>query len=454
MRSRRPSIIALCLIASVLITTGFGCKSPSRAVQERMQPITLEYWRVWDEEDAFAPLIAAYQQEHPNITIKYRKFRYEEYERQLLEAFAEDRGPDIFSLPVGWARRYEARITPMPAETTITYQRLKGTIKKEIVYELETSPTPNLRKIRDIFPDTVASDIVIKDQVYGLPLALDTLVLYYNKDLYNAAGLAEAPTTWETFQTAVQKLTRYDARGAIVQSGAAIGTGTNVAASPDLAAVIMMQNGARMTTDDGRVIFGGSTRDINPALQALSFYRDFADPTKNVYTWSKSQNNSLESFIAGKTAMMFGYSYHLPTIRTRAPRLNLGIAPIPQLSPSSPVNQANYWIETVAKKTAHPDEAWDFIIAMTTNPKRAQLYLDATSQPTALKSLIAQQQENEDLHASVSQVLTAKTWYRGRDPLAMETVFRDMLDRLVDATTDDEIGTIIRTAIEKINQTL
>jgi ABC-type glycerol-3-phosphate transport system substrate-binding protein len=57
---------------------------------------------------------------------------------------------------------------------------------------------------------------------------MDSMVLYYNKDMFNAAGIVAPPTTWQEFQDDVKKLTLVDATGNIVRSGAAIGTAQNV----------------------------------------------------------------------------------------------------------------------------------------------------------------------------------------------------------------------------------
>ena len=91
-------------------------------------------------------------------------------------------------------------------------------------------------------------------------------------------------------------------------------------------------------------------RRTNPAADAVRFYTDFADPGKEVYTWNKNMPNSLEAFILGKTAFFFGYAYHLPTIKSRAPKLNLSIVKLPQIAGNPEINFANYWLETVSRK--------------------------------------------------------------------------------------------------------
>ena len=107
------------LILSLMLTTlpllGFGCKfSQSNEVEQLYKPIELNWWGVWEETADVASLINAYQTLHPNIKIKYRKFRYEEYESELTKAWLEQRGPDIFSIPSTQLRQYKNLIKPMP----------------------------------------------------------------------------------------------------------------------------------------------------------------------------------------------------------------------------------------------------------------------------------------------------------------------------------------------------
>jgi multiple sugar transport system substrate-binding protein len=198
--------LAIFLLFSFLITAGPICKGTSQAVQEAMRPVNLTYWRVFDDQDAFDEIITAYRVIHPNVSITYRKLRVEEYEQELLNALAEDRGPDLFSIPNTWVKEYEAKILPMPKSTTLPYQVTTGTIKKETIVELRTTPTLSLRALKTDFMDQVAKDVVLsyeaqaeqpaEDRIYGLPLYLDTLALFYNRDILNASGIPEPPQNW------------------------------------------------------------------------------------------------------------------------------------------------------------------------------------------------------------------------------------------------------------------
>jgi len=214
-------LIPIFLLSVLILTSGFGCSKNivSKETKKAMEPVTLSYWRVWDGPDAFDEIIASYKQLHPNVNINYRKLRYDEYEKELLNALAEDRGPDIFSIHNTWVKRYESKITPMPASITMAYPVVKGTIKKETITEVRTTKSITLKEIKNNFVDVVYDDVVMKtmdekekklnELVYGLPLSVDTLAMFYNKDLLNNAGIAQPALFWnKDFQQDVKKLTK------------------------------------------------------------------------------------------------------------------------------------------------------------------------------------------------------------------------------------------------------
>ncbi|MFA5359903.1 MAG: extracellular solute-binding protein [Patescibacteria group bacterium] len=463
----RKKIIVLSLLFIFILTSGFGCKLVDKKTQEAMQPITLTYWRVYDGEDAFEEILAAYKVLHPFITINYRKLRYSEYENELINALAEDRGPDIFSIHNTWVKKYKSKIEPMPATITMAYPITKGTLKKETIPELRTSKSLSLNDIKNNFVDAVYQDVVYptlnettkqyEQKVYGLPLSVDTLAMYYNKDLFNNAGIAEPPTYWSSeFQQDVKKMTKQNEKGEIIQSGAALGGSTNIERYSDILSVLMMQNGSVMMEDSGEVLFNRipttfKDQKYNPGLEALRFYTDFANPAKEVYAWNKNLDNSLNMFAQGKVGIMFGYAYHLPTIKAQAPKLNFGIAKLPQIEGNTPINFANYWVETVSNKSKYTGESWDFI-QFITKAEQVKSYLAKTKKPTALRALVNEQTEDLDIGVFASQVLTAKSWYKGDDSNAMEKIFAEMIDSVILA--QEKIESIITLAVTKIAQTI
>lgn len=460
---KRLSILVLLLM--VIATSGFGCKTVSKDVQQKMQPITINYWRVWDGPDDFDEIIRNYNALHSFITINYRKLSYNEYEQALLDALAEDRGPDIFSIQNTWVKKYQSKISPMPESISMVYPVVQGTLKKEIVPELRTSKSITVADVKNSFVDTVYNDVVINDtsdnnkaKIYGLPLSIDTLAMYYNKDLLNNAGIAQLPTYWnKEFQQDVKKLTKQDLKGDLIQSGVGLGGSNNIERSSDIMAALMMQNGAVMM-DGNSVTFNMippifQERGYNPGMEAARFYSDFANPSKEVYSWNSQLDNSLKRFTDGKLGIFFGYSYHLPVIQAQAPKLNFGIAKFPQIEGNAnEANVANYWVETVSNKSKYKNEAWDFIQFMTTKQDQVKTYLAKTKHPTALRALISDQLNSDDLKVFASQLLIAKSWYHGKDFISADKAINEMIEAII--ANPEQLEEAVNVAAGRVQQTV
>ncbi len=171
------------------------------------ETVTLKYWRVFDEEEDFKEVIQSFQTKYPYIRIDMETFTYDEYEQELLDAWVRGEGPDIFSVPNDWMGKYKNYIQPMPEVvnvSTVTQQERLG--KVDVFVEQETLRTLSLQQIQSQFVDVVYQDVVFKDiednnqeKIHGLPLSVDTLALFYNKDLLNQAEIINPPKTWQEF---------------------------------------------------------------------------------------------------------------------------------------------------------------------------------------------------------------------------------------------------------------
>lgn len=428
----------LLLILILFISSGFRCKCVSPETREALKPITLNYWRVWDNSSDFDGLIQAYKKLHPNITIKYKKLRYEEYERLLLEAWAEDRGPDIFSIHNTWGLNYKKFISPIPDKIEMPYIYYKNAIpgcdrKKEQMIEFKETRIPSLLDIKDNFAATIYPDIIFgddkgKNKIHALPLSLDTLVLFHNRNLLDKANIPYPPSNWEEFIENTRLLTTTDEeQKEVIQAGAALGTFDNIERAFDIIALLMLQNGSSLNS------LGG-----NQSFEALNFYLDFATPGREIYTWNNNMPNSLDAFASGQLAFFFGYSYHIPIIKSKSPTLNFGISPMIQINETYPVNYANYWIETVSKKSEYTKEAWDFLI-FATDEKNVVKYLNKTKKSTALRSLIKEQEKDPLIKPFAMQVLTAESWHNIKNFNYAEEQFSQMFKKIYSDEKDENM---------------
>ncbi len=449
---RMRFILFISCLALIFSTSGFSCTlfKNKEAQRETQKQIILNYWRVFDEPDAVNGVIAEYQKVHPNVSIMVRKLTFEEYEQKLVDAFAEDKGPDLFSIHNTWVDKYRTKILPMPKKLRVGFLVEKGAIKKIVVPEIVELDSYTPKDIRNVFVPAVAEDVLRveanEEKIFGVPFSVDALSMFYNPDLFNSASVADAPKDWITeFPDAVKKLTIINPETEeLLQAGAAFGSAANVQRAPDIIASLMMQRGARMAE-------GGSVKldemppnvkdqSILPSLDALRYYTDFAFNQSALRTWDESYPDSFEAFSQGRAAIFFGYSYHAAQLRNRFPQLKFRVAPLPQINSTRPVTTANYWIETVSKKSPNSEYAWDFLKFAATGGNEitssdgkktfvhhVQSYLTRSEKPTALRSLIQTQKQNENLNPFVSQLLFAKNWYHGKSPQVMEKALQDMI---------------------------
>ena len=379
--------------------------------------VTLEVWGVFDDTLALSDSIKAFEKTNKNIKVNYKMLKPQDYEKAVIDALAAGKGPDVWMMHNSWLPKHINKIQPMPATAAGT-----------------NAPLMTVRQFQETFVDVAAADLVNGGKIFGLPLYVDTLALYYNKDMFATAGIAQAPRTWTEFMDAVIKITTYDASRNITRSGAAMGTARNINRATDILMMLMLQQGTQMTdADNVQASFSRSVNGQPVGERALEFYTDFAnkgrssgDNGKEVYTWDDSLHYSIDAFAAGETAMMLNYAHQIPVLRAAAPRLNWAIAPAPQVSTVDSRTYANYWPLVVSLKTKNSDAAWQFAYSMTAGDGTIP-YLNAAARPTARRDLIDQQKTDPDLGVFAEQALSARSWFQV-DNAAIETIFSDMID--------------------------
>lgn len=459
LRNKTTAVFVTLLTAVMLF--GFGCKGLSTAQKAAISPVSIEYWTVFDDVDALNKEIEAFRIDRPYITVNLKQLRPEEVYPRLVEALAEDKGPDIISIRNRSIGTYLTKLAPMPAGVNDSVlQVTKSALGTDTQVIVGAHPTPTIDQLNSEYVQTVKKDVVKGGKVYGLPLSLDTMAIYYNKDILDKSGVATPPKTWEEFQAAVKKITRYDKQsGKILQSGVALGSGSTVTGVDDIIYILFKQSGVDLVNKNGQATFNaGNNNGENPAVSVLNFYTDFANPARDTYTWNDSLGNGLDAFVNGQVGFFIGYSYHLPIIKSRAPQLNLGIMPMLQLDPDNHVNVANYWVQSVVAKSKHQNDAWNLLLYLT-HSAATKDYLTTTGRPTALRAYIADQQKNIDLAPFVQDLLVSDNWYRGSNYDAAVTALQSMIKEWANVPAgtdrvDQYLQNVLDRAASKINQTL
>lgn len=417
------------LVILSLITMGFGCRPSATELATTVRPVTINYWTVFDDVEQLKKRAAEYKAIYPNVTVNIRQVRYEEFDRLFINALADDVQPDIVSIHTRWLKKYEPRLSPMPASTKMGKLVQTSSITKETAVVYDTNILPALSNLQKDYVPAVIDDVTKGGSIYGLPLTVDTLAVYYNQTLLDAAGVAQPPTSWDEFLTAVKAVTKLDKDGKILQSGVALGTGKNIDNSLDIVSVLMAQSGITMASKGAVGFATGLDKKpapTHPALQTMNFYTNFARPTTELYSWNEEQGKAFDAFVRGKVAFYFGFAYDFNRIISRAPNLTIGVLPMFQADQGKQTNIANYWIQSVTKKSKNKNEAWDFVRFIST-PENLKKYSDVTKQPSPLRMHIKEMQADPVMKAFADQLLVAKNWYKGDDIESTENAFDAMI---------------------------
>ena len=380
--------------------------------------LTLTVWGVFDSEQVFTDLANIYRKDRANVEINYRKFEDPNtYESELINALAAGTGPDIFMFQNTWLPKHRDKIVPV-STTTLPYATF-----------------------RDAFPQVVSEQFAPNQIIYASPLYLDTLALFYNKDIFDKNSIPLPPTTWTEFKADANKLKQLNSStNEIFKAGAAIGgSNQSINRGTDILNLLMLQSGTQMVDSNFVNATFAQTSPINgiqAGLNSLNFYTAFANPSSPDYTWNENLHYSVDNFAEGNVAMMFNYSHQIPILHAKNPFLNLGIAPAPleegcgNTMPPSCVSYANYWGLSVSKKSRNQAWAWDFVINTTMSEAAAQGYFTATKKPPALKTLINRNLNEPVYGVFIRQALIARSWPQ-IDNNVVDRSFSDMIQAVI-----------------------
>ncbi len=379
--------IALVMVSLVLISAGCGGGGTNAS------KVTLKVWKPFVDSDKMGVIIQAYKKSHPNVTVEYTKKNIENYEKDLLNALASGNGPDVFSINNTWLPEYLDKVSPAPDK----------------LY--------SLKEYKDAFVDVVSTDFIKDNKIYGTAMWVDSLGLYYNKDIMGTAGIATPPKTWDELASDSRRIASQNEQGYFERSGVAMGTNDNVNRGVDIVYLLMLQAGTVPWSSDNRTPrFASSVqrngKSVNPGVEATEFYTSFADPSSRNYTWNSESDYSVDAFANGRAAFLYGYSYTRDQIEAKAPNLNYDVAPVPQYDLTQPnVNFASYFGEVVSKQSKHTDVAWDFL-KFATSKSALDAYYAKDKQPSSRRDLIELQSQDLDIGVFAHANLTAKSFYK------------------------------------------
>lgn len=381
--------------------------------------VTLKYWGLWEAATTVNRAVEDYKKDSPTTTVVYEKKSREKYRESLESQIESGKGPDIFVFHNTWTPMLKEELDPVPAD---------------VVSQSEFK--------KDFFP-TVFFDLRNNNkQFVGVPVEFDGLALFYNEDIFKAAGTTKPPATWEELARTAARLTVQDTSGNLKTAGVALGTAGNVDHFSDILALMILQNGGDLATPTDK-----RTAD------ALEYYVNFTKGPNRV--WDETMPASTVAFAGGNLAMYFAPSWRAIEIKNANPLLKFKTAPVPQLS-GGKIAWASYWAVGVSGKSTNKKEAWNFVRHLVKPETLITLYSEAAKSPGRFfgepyprVSLAAKLATDPLVGAYVADAPFARSF-----PLASRTFDNGINDQLIKAY-EDAINSVLKgtTAVKALETT-
>ncbi|MFI5341426.1 MAG: ABC transporter substrate-binding protein [Candidatus Methylomirabilales bacterium] len=311
-----------------------------------------------------------------------------EIQRQVAEF--EKQNPNIevelITAPLlGFPTRFgtQARAGEMPDLVTVDLAWIQGWAREEFLRDLNPFiDKAGGKKYLGEYYDTLIQLASQKGGVYGLPRFAGGYLLYYNKDMFSAAGLdpAKPPTNWEELLQYARKLTKKDAAGNTVQYGYGL-HGMNRTDVVSRFVNWMYANGADVISADGKT----ALLDQPKAIETLKFWSELYTKEKVVPPGViQAHPGTVRSQFAQKQiAMELGILWGVDMVFAENPALkaSLEVAPFPRQNSSYPSNfQAVY--DSISATSKHPEEAFKLLEFMLRPENQLSLFKRSRYGPT------------------------------------------------------------------------
>ena len=313
------------LFSLLLATTLAATPAPAETT------ITYQAWGSPAEGKVWADIARAFEAGHPDIKVDIQLADWDSYWEKLRVQIAGGTPPDVFAMSPPLYPDWQSR----------------GVLLNLQPY-LDADPTA----LEGVYPVTLQA-YQTPDGYFGLPRDFQTIVLYYNKDMFDAAALAypTADWTWQDLRSAAKALTLdKDGDGRTDQWGfTADGYGPEALIAP-----MIRSYGGDLVDVAARKTLLGSPE----ALQALTLIREMFVTDRSMPNEQQVASFGWDPFLAGVAAMTLSGHWSIPDYS--ASPLHWDIAPIPQ-GPKGRVTTVNSAGFVISKDTKAPDAAFAFV---------------------------------------------------------------------------------------------
>ncbi|MFD1828415.1 MULTISPECIES: extracellular solute-binding protein [Streptomyces] len=257
---------------------------------------TVEFWDTSGdaEKDFFKKVAEEFEKEHPKVDVKYVNVPFGEASNKFKNAAGGGAGaPDVMRTEVAWVADFAS-----------------------LGYLAPLDGTPAAEGKDDFLPQAWGST-QYDGKTYAVPQVIDTLALFYNKELLEKAGV-EVPGSVEEIKASTGKFSKEGVTPLYLRGD-----------DPYFVLPFLYGEGGDMLDADAKKI----TIDDEPGVKAFEVMKDLVDSKAAITDTTDGWENMQKAFKDGKVAMMLNGPWAIEDTlagsRFKGKEDNLGVAPVP-----------------------------------------------------------------------------------------------------------------------------
>ncbi|MEW9670595.1 ABC transporter substrate-binding protein [Ammoniphilus sp. 3BR4] len=304
---RLKSMLSKLLILSISLTSIVGCSqsanetsasSASSTSSESGQPVEIKFLHIHggSAEDTVQRVVDEFhkKQDKVRVTPVFVEGSYEGILEKMQALAATKQLPEVAQAGFSYTNYMIDNMPLVPVQKYIDEEKMD---------------------LSDFFPKMLELGKGKDGQIYGLPYAVSTPVVYYNKNLFKQAGLdpENPPKTFDEWREAAKKLTSGEQKG-IFFNYSITGNWMFQAMTETL--------GGQMVSDDEKSV----AFDQEPGIKSLQYWVDLVNTDKTMPNIDNTQ--AVQSFTSGKLAVYVNTTASLRSLQAES-KFGVGTAPFP-----------------------------------------------------------------------------------------------------------------------------
>lgn len=340
------------------------------------------------------------------VLVSYVRKDPADFDTDFVEALADGRGPDVVILRHDSVYTHRNRIFPIP------YRSFSE------------------RNFKDIFIEN--GEIFLGPEgIVAFPFIVDPLVMYWNRDMFSNNLVVNPPRFWDEFYPLIEKITRKDSSGNVMQSAIAFGEWRNVTNAKSIVSLLFIQAGTPIVSVEAgeyrSVLASQFDYPVAPAQSSLNFYTQFSNPTSMNYSWNRSLPSSQNFFLSSNLATYIGFASEIFSLQQKNPNLNFDVTYVPQIrSAENRTNFANLYGLSVVRQSKNIAAAFSVVTSLV-EPASLKALETKTNLPPVRRDLLADKPTDAYRSVFYDSALVSRSWI---DPSPTDTseIFRTMVE--------------------------